>query len=85
MDRVSAEVYYRTRVTWDDAEGWTSLELMAAPRTAEHVGEHEMDLIARVTYWDALGQFYLEMLVDEMPLIIVEELVAEAKAVIRTK
>jgi hypothetical protein len=49
--------------------------------TDEAVGA-TAERIARVTYWDAGGQFSFEMFVKEIPLVIVEELIAEAKRTI---
>jgi hypothetical protein len=64
---------YATVLASDDEEGWIALELH---RTAN--GQDV--LAARIVFWDAEGQFSLEVRVDEVPLTIVEELIAEAKA-----
>ncbi|MBT3218118.1 MAG: hypothetical protein HN348_03430 [Proteobacteria bacterium] len=37
----------------------------------------------RLVYWDADGQFSLEMKVSELPLRVVEKLIQEAKDTIR--
>jgi hypothetical protein len=38
---------------------------------------------ARIVFWDAVGQFALEVTVGELPLVVIEELIREAKATIR--
>ena len=68
---------YTTVLASNDDEGWIALEL--------HRTEKRRDvLVARIVFWDAEGQFSLEVRVDEVPLAIVEELIAEAKARINT-
>jgi hypothetical protein len=67
---------YATRLASDNHAGWVALELHKVEK------EHEV-LAARVVFWDAEGQFSLQVRVDEVPLTIVEELIAEAKAQIR--
>jgi len=42
------------------------------------------DCVARIIFWDACGQFVLETFGAEIPLGIVEEFIAEAKAKIKT-
>jgi hypothetical protein len=41
--------------------------------------------VAQIIYWDAVGQFFVEKFNDELPLEILEELIAEAKQSIKTK
>jgi hypothetical protein len=67
-----AGIMYVSSLTHDDDEGWTALELTS------HVGDRT-ERVARVVFWDAAGQFSLEMFTDELPLVIIEELIAEAK------
>ena len=63
---------YTTELASDNGEGWIALEL--------HRTENlKKILAARVVFWDAQGKFSLELRVDELPLTIVEELIAEAK------
>ena len=67
---------YLTQLVSDNDEGWIALEL-------HRTEKWRSVLAARVVFWDAVGQFSLEVLVDELPLNIVEELIAEAKERIR--
>ena len=72
MKKMSNGADYVTQLVSDNDEGWIALEL--------HRTENwRCVLAARVVFWDATGQFALEVLVDELPLTIVEELIAEAK------
>jgi len=75
MDRVHATQHFVTQTTYSDAEGWTAIELLETSGGAKAV-------VARVVFWDAQGQFALELGVPELPLTIVEELIAEARSTI---
>jgi hypothetical protein len=68
---------YTTNLVSDNAAGWVALELHRRAQASSVVA-------ARVVFWDAQGQFSLEVPVDEVPLVIVEELIAEAKSRIPT-
>ena len=78
MNRKHGSSHYTTRPVQDDQEGWIGLELS---RTS---GGHT-EAVARILFWDAEGQFALEMNAAELPLVIVEELIAEAKSSVRTR
>jgi hypothetical protein len=71
MNKTWANVHYVTNTVSNEQEGWLAVELSRVGRTTE--------LIARVVYWDADGQFSFEMSTKEIPLIVVEELIAEAR------
>lgn len=73
MRRTWQDFEYTTVLTSDNDEGWIALELH---RTAKWRDV----LAARIVFWDAEGQYSLELRVDELPLTIVEELIVEAKA-----
>lgn len=73
MRRQWGRFEYTTELASDNGEGWSALELHRS-ETWEKV------LVARVVFWDAQGQFSLEVRVDELPLGVIEELIAEAKA-----
>jgi hypothetical protein len=76
MDRQFLDRRYSTRLTFDNEEGWAAVEL--------HVADtHGGARVARVVYWDAIGQHVLEATGDELPLEIVEELFREARDRIR--
>ncbi len=78
MDRLFAGARYRSALVERPAEGWTAVELV---RDADGRSE----LVARVTYWDAAGQFYVEVLAKDIALSLLEALIAEAKAAIPTR
>ena len=67
-----------TTVSEDDpADGFAAVNLIAEKNG---IGT----LAARVVFWDADGQFALEMKVPELPLRVVERLISEAKETIKT-
>jgi hypothetical protein len=72
MKRTWKGATYETQLTSDNSDGWVALELQRAGV-----------LVARVVFWDAEGQFSLELSIGELPLAIVEELIAEAKSKIK--
>lgn len=76
MDRTWARIRYRTKTVEDLTEGWVALELVRDT-------EGKTETAARVTYWDAEGQFSFQMFGGEIPLGVLEEFVAEAKAAVR--
>jgi hypothetical protein len=63
--------YWTTRVQ-DNADGYVGVRLHEDTKGAEVA-------VAEVVYWDASGQFYVKTLNHEVPLQILESLVAEAK------
>jgi len=75
MNRQYANSNYTTTFVNDLKEGFAGLELM---RTSK--GKTEQ--VARIIFWDAMGQFFIETLGVDLPLAIVEELIAEAKVVV---
>jgi hypothetical protein len=60
----------------DNKQGFAGLELLRTCRG-------KRDCIARIVFWDASGQFSVETFQTDVPLEIIEELIAEAKASIR--
>jgi len=77
MDTKHGTSIFTTTLSRDDEEGSVGLELQR--RT-----NGETETVARIVFWDAEGQFALEMLVPELPLAVVEDLIREAKASIPT-
>lgn len=77
MDRIWARTRYRTKAVENLSEGWLAIDLIRDT-------ERSTETAARVTYWDAEGQFSFQMFGGEIPLSILEEFVAEAKAAVRT-
>jgi hypothetical protein len=78
MQKNWRDIQYATSLKTDVSEGWTAVELHKAT-------ERGTTLVARVVFWDAEGQFALELPLGELPLEIVEALIAEAKASISTR
>ena len=70
-------VQYVTCLFNDATEGFAALELNAT-------SEGESRQIGRITFWDAAGQFYIEMTGPEIPLEVLEKFIVEAKRVIQT-
>ncbi len=77
MNRKHGTVHYSTNLVQDNQEGWVGLELLRRAHGST-------DSVARVVFWDAEGQFSINISAPELPLIIVEELIAEAKESIKT-
>ncbi|MCU0676500.1 MAG: hypothetical protein MUE69_27370 [Myxococcota bacterium] len=80
MDRAWANVRYTSEVRRNDREGWTSLDVHV------HAGDESVGALAfRIVFWDAVGQFFVEPLIGEIPLEILEEAAAEAKRAVPVK
>lgn len=75
MNRQYSNAHYATVPVNDLKQGFTGLELLRTSKGRE-------DRVARVIFWDASGQFFFETLGTDLPLVIVEELIAEAKTVV---
>ena len=76
MNKLWAGSVYSTSLASSNEEGWIALEL------TRQLNE-KLERVARVIFWDADGQFYLEMFLPDAPLSIIEALIAESKATIR--
>lgn len=77
MDRQFGEARYSSTLVRDQVDGFVGYDLM---RIQGGYSTH----IARVLFWDACGQFFVETLGTDVPLPILEEVIAEAKATIKT-
>ncbi len=78
MDRVWAQYRFTTEFFEDMKDGCAGLKLYRAKDGAvEHV--------ATVTYWDAIGQFFIETHQTDIPVEIAEDLIAESAATVRTR
>jgi hypothetical protein len=73
MKREYSHYSFDTEVEVNDTEGWVAVKLF---RTTGKARIHA----ASITYWDAMGQSSLNSFAGEIPLGIIEELIAEAKA-----
>lgn len=78
MNREFAGRRFSTRLTHDRKDGWAAVELDVSDPSGTFK-------VARVVYWDAMGQFVLEATAAELPLEIVEELIREARDAIRVR
>jgi hypothetical protein len=76
MDIRHGSARYLTEREHDHKEGWVALKLVCVVKGTRKVA-------GRLVYWDADGQFSLEMKVSELPLRVVEKLIQEAKDTIR--
>ena len=77
MDRQYGDARFKSCMVEDRAEGYVGYDLMCI--------RHGKDsCVARILFWDASGQFSVETLGSDVPLGILEELISEAKASIKT-
>lgn len=72
MRRTWQGVEYSTNSEVSDAEGWAAVRLCASDANGTAV-------VCRVVFWDAEGQFEVEVGGTAIPLEILEALIAEAK------
>lgn len=76
MDRDYSNAHYATVLVNDRKEGFAALELHRRIK-----GESKR--VARVVFWDASGQFFIETFNFDIPLEIAEDLITEAKRMIK--
>jgi hypothetical protein len=77
MDRQFGEARYASTFVSNQADGCAGYDLM-------HIQDGNSTHIARILFWDACGQFFVETLGSDVPLTILEELIEEAKSTIKT-
>jgi hypothetical protein len=77
MDREYGDARYTSRKVEDRVAGFVGFDLWRS-----HHGHDAC--VARVLFWDACGQFSAETLGTDVPLQVLEEVIAEAKASIKT-
>jgi hypothetical protein len=77
MNRKHGAATYTTRAVADRVAGSAGLELYCDVNG-------RTECAARLLFWDASGQFSLQTF-SEVPLNVVEQLIAEAKETIRIK
>jgi hypothetical protein len=78
LDRHYGDARYTSVLIEDRAEGSVGYGLV---RIQQGVSRQ----MARILYWDASGQFAVEIPGGEVPLEVLEELIAEAKATIKRR
>ena len=76
MNREFGDGFYTSVFVQDLQQGFSGLELRRHRKGTD-------ECIAKVIFWDACGQFFVEMSGTEVPLEILEELIAEAKKTIK--
>lgn len=77
MERELGHEHYWTTFVANDVEGFAGVVLHR-----ERFGETVV--AARVVFWDAAGQFFLQTFAGDVPVEIVEELILEAKERVST-
>ena len=77
MNRQFGDARFTSTMIEDVAEGYIGYDLV-------RIQHGKNNSIARILFWDASGQFSVETLGSDVPLGILEELIAEAKATIKT-
>jgi hypothetical protein len=70
--------HYMTQYVYDNEDGYSGLELF---RRAD---DGSTTRVARVIFWDACGQFYLETCGTDVPVTVLEQLIAETRAAVKT-
>ncbi|MBM4385029.1 MAG: hypothetical protein FJ091_16880 [Deltaproteobacteria bacterium] len=76
MKRVHGRFEFETTYVEDRRDGWGGFDLYRVE------GGKKMR-VARVVFWDAAGEFVLETFGGDVPLAVIEELIREAKRVIK--
>ena len=74
MNRQYSGAWYSSSIVKDNTEGFIGYDLV-------RIKEGCQNRIARILYWDACGQFSVETLGSDVPLEILEALIAEAKSI----
>jgi hypothetical protein len=77
VKRVHGIYRFESEFVEDRRDGWAGFDLYRMEGKAR-------DRVARVVFWDALGQFHIETFKGDIPVDIAEELIKEAKAAIKT-
>lgn len=70
--------YWTTAVQDDDVQGCAGLRLHEESNGIQSV-------VAEVIFWDASGHFYVQTMNREVPLDVIESLIAETKAHVRIR
>ena len=78
MKRIHGRCEFGSVYVEDRKEGWGGFDLYRRE-------EGKQARVARIAYWDASGEFVIETFEGDVPLIIIEELIHEAKTSIRTR
>lgn len=76
MNQRYGQIHFRSKPFNDTEKGCAGIELLI-------ITEGSCESFGRVIFWDATGQLLLETSNTEVPLDILEELIAEAKAFVK--
>jgi hypothetical protein len=79
MDRQYGIFRYTTRLVHDNTEGHAALELHATRK------DGDPKRVARVVFWDAYGDFFFETFNADVPVVVAEQVIAEAKDAIKIR
>ena len=77
MNSQHGEARFWTTFAEDHQQGFAGVRLHR--ESAGHTG-----VAAEVIFWDAAGQFYVQTFGGDVPLAVMEALIAEAKAAVKT-
>lgn len=78
MKRIHGIHSFESKFVADKQEGWVGFDLFCS-------GSDKSRCVARLIYWEANGEFLLETFDTDVPLVVIEELIAEAKSEIKLK
>jgi len=78
MKRRHGAYQFESEYAVDLLGGWSGYDLHRA-------GNGSRIRVARIAFWDASGEFVVETFDGDVPLVILEELIVEAKETIRTR
>ena len=78
MNRKHGTTRFTTHAVADRLAGSVGLELYREADGTTQIG-------ARILFWDATGQFAFQGFNTEIPLDVVEELISDVKAMVKTK
>ncbi len=81
MNRDYGEWHFTTSQVIDTTDGYSGIELHRKSR----ITQTDTLRVARILFWDACGQFFFETFNADIPVEIVEDLIAEAKATIKVR
>jgi hypothetical protein len=76
---------YDTEFFQDLVDGFGAFNLFRLRQKKYQVGGEKRVLVGRITYWDAMGDFCVETFSTDVPLVVFEKLIAEAREVIKTR
>lgn len=77
MKRTHGMFEFESEYVESRRDGWSGFDLYRS-------GSDARRRVARVVFWDADGQFALETFEGDVPLVVVEALIEEAKTSIKT-